>query len=79
MKNSPEPVTTMSSVDHRSSLASVLDGEIMQLSRRRDVVVAQRDSLDREIKAIDDAIQVADNAITDLKDRQVGLSEREQV
>lgn len=76
MKNSPEPVATMSSVDHRSSLASVLDGEIMQLGRRRDVVTAQIESLERERTAIDDAIQVADNAITELKDRQAGLEPR---
>jgi hypothetical protein len=77
MKNAPETMTTMSSVDHRDALASLLDGEIMQLNRRRDVVQAQIDSLLRERSAIDDAVEVANNSITELKDRQVGLTTRE--
>ena len=78
MKNAPETMTTMSSVDHRDALAALLDGEIMQLNRRRDVVQAQIDSMIRERDAIDDAVEVANNSITALKDRQVGLTNREQ-
>lgn len=76
MKNSPDPVATMSAVDHRDALAQTLDGEIMQLQRRRGVVDAQIASLTGERNAIDQSIAIADSAITQLKDAQTGLVER---
>jgi len=77
MKNTPESAT-MSAVDHRDSLASLLDGEIIQLTRRREVVQAQIDSMLRERGAIDDAIEIADRAITELRDAQAGLTRKEE-